>query len=547
MKKTLKHILYISFLGVVLSGCSDFLQTKNPSEITDEFYNTLTGQEALLTDIYSQYRSVFSTGELQYYGTDLYMAVTESSDEKMFNGYDASFNGTAGVVESYWSTLYKIVQESNILLNRTKLTTEGMTEDEYNSIIAQGRFLRVMAYYYLVETFGPVPFYTEENTTVIKSVTRTDESDIYDFMISELIAIKDILPAKAEESGRVSNAAVMQLLGKLYLTRGYKTYAQTDDFENAAASFEDVINNSGHKLLSSFASVFDENNQNNDEIIWAIQYGTDKNYYGSGNSQQGLFGFNITALNSELFVANQEDYSYMERKYWINPRAHELFTDPVADSRYDATFQREFYVNNSSSSYYGSLGIYFPRWNDTSGDTKDAVLYYPFKKDGNYYWYPQSTALTVLNDGSDHMPVIKKFKDTQMIWQGAGTREDVVMRLGDTYLLCAEAYLGANEPDNALIKVNAIRTRAAATTADVTAMKLSTIDLNTLMDERARELMGEHDRWFDLKRCGLLISRAKEYNIFVQKYDNINEDHLLRPIPQDEIDRLTGLTQNPGY
>jgi hypothetical protein len=545
MNQTVKNIIHAILTAFLLAGCSDFLQTENPSEITDDFYNTKTGQESLLVDIYSQYRSVFATGELQYYGTDLYMAITESPDEKMFNGYDASFNGTAGIVGNYWSALYKIVQECNILLNRIQLTAEDASTPEYASLIAQGRFLRVLAYYYLVETFGPVPFYAEESTSIITSVNRKPENEIYSFMIEELQAIKDILPAKAGEAGRVSNAAVLQLLGKLYLTRAYRSYAEAGDFPDAASAFEDIIGKSGHELLPSFASVFDEENQNNNEIIWSIRYGTDKNYYGSGNSQQSLFGFNITALNPDLFIANQKDYSFMERKYWINPRVHELFTDPVEDSRYDATFQREFYVNNTNSSALGSLGIYFPRWNDASGDTQGAVFYYPFKKDGEYNWYPQSTAIAVLNQGSDRMPVIRKWKDTQMVWKGGGVREDIIMRLGDTYLLCAEAYLGANQPDKALEKVNRIRTRAAV--SNIESMKLNSIDLDILMDERARELLGEHDRWIDLKRCGLLISRAKAYNLFVQKYDNITEDHWVRPIPQDEIDRLTGLEQNNGY
>jgi hypothetical protein len=547
MIKTLKYSVCVIALCISFNSCSDFLQPKNPSEVTDLFYDTYDGQKALLVDIYSQYRSVFSTGELQYYGTDLYMAITESSVEKMFNGYDDSFNGTAGVIDGYWSTLYKIVQESNTLLNRTKLTTVGMTPDNFNSITAQTRFLRVMAYYYLVETFGPVPFYTNEQSTIITSVSRTPENEIYSFMISELNAIKDLLPAKATEAGRISNAAVLHLLGKLYLTRAYKSYAESTDFDSAAVAFENVINNSGYTLLPNFSSVFDENNQNNNEIIWAIQYGSDKNYYGSGNPQQSLFGFNIVALNPDLFIANQTSYSYMERKYWVNPRVHELFTDPVSDSRYDATFQREFYVNNNSNTNYGKLGIYFPRWNDNSGNSNGAVQYYPFKTNGVYNWYPQSTALTVLANGADRMPIIKKFKDTKMIWQGAGTREDVVFRLADTYLLCAEAYLGAGHADKALIKVNAIRTRAAVNAASVATMQLTSIDLNTILDERARELLGEHDRWFDLKRTGLLIPRVKDYNIFVQKYNNLNEDYLLRPIPQDEMDRLTGLTQNKGY
>jgi hypothetical protein len=547
MKQSVKNIFHIVLIGLLFSSCSEFLQVENPSQVTDAFYNTKEGQKALLVDIYSKYRTVYSTGDLQYYGTDLYMAITESPNEKMFNGYDASFNGTAGVIGGYWSNLYKIIQESNILLSRTKSTTEGLTSSEYNSITAQGRFLRVLAYYYLVETFGPVPFYTEESTDIINSVTRKPEAEIYNFMIDELNLIKNVLPAKSLEAGRVSNAAVMNLLGKIYLTRAYRAYAESEDYQNAAKAFEDVIKNSGHELLSSFEAVFNENNQNNNEVIWAIQYGANKNYYGSGNTQQTLFGFNITALNPDLFISNQTDYSFMERNYWVNPRVHELFTDPVTDSRYDATFQREFYVNNPNSKEKGKLGIYLPRWNDNSGDNKGAINSYTFKKDGQYYWYPQSSALPELKDASDRMPIIKKFKDTKMLWKGAGTREDVVMRLADTYLLCAEAYLGAGNSIKALEKVNAVRNRAARTSADVTALQLTVVDLNIIMDERARELLGEHDRWFDLKRSGLLISRSKLYNPFVLKYDNINTDHLVRPIPQDEIDRLTGLIQNKGY
>jgi len=78
-------------------------------------------------------------------------------------------------------------------------------------------------------------------------------------------------------------------------------------------------------------------------------------------------------------------------------------------------------------------------------------------------------------------------------------------------------------------------------------MNLSTITLDVIMDERARELLGEHDRWFDLKRSGLLIARTLDYNILTAKYNNLNTNHLLRPIPQDERNKVKGLDQNPGY
>lgn len=539
----INKIICAAAVAASLASC-DFLEISNPSYVTDDFYNTHKGQEALITDIYSRFRTVYNTGELQYYGTDMYMAITESPNEKMFNGYDKTFNSTAGVVGPYWSNLYKIVQETNTLIGRC---SPDVTGSDYESFVAKGKFFRALAYYYLVETFGPVPFYDKENTEVIDSAKREEEEVIYSSIIEDLEEIKDVLPMKADVKGGISGAAVYHLLGKLYLTRAYKFYGTKADFDSAVSCFEAIIEDPARSyyLLPSFSSVFDEKNQDNDEVIWAIQYGEDKMYSGGGNPQQALFGFNITALRPSWYDKVQADYSMMQRGYWVNPEVHTWFADPVADSRYDATFVREFYINNEASADKGRLGLYFPRWNET--DTKDALECIPFMKDGQFNWYPQSSAIPVLENGSDFAPMIRKFKDTRMTWGGPGTREDIVMRVADTYLLCAEACLGASMPERALFYVNEVRRRAASSEAYIPAMELSSVDIDIILDERGRELFGEHDRWFDLKRTGKLLERARKYNIFVQKYKNMNSDHLVRPIPYDETSKVSGLTQNEGY
>ena len=148
---------------------------------------------------------------------------------------------------------------------------------------------------------------------------------------------------------------------------------------------------------------------------------------------------------------------------------------------------------------------------------------------------------------SDRMPILHKFKDTKIQWGAAGSREDVVFRLGDTYLLCAEVCLGAGDKTRALELVNEIRRRAAVDAAAYEKMKLTELTIDILMDERARELLGEHDRWFDLKRTQTLLTRVPAYNPLVVKYGNLNKNHLVRPIPQDERNKVEGLTQNEGY
>ena len=76
----------------------------------------------------------------------------------------------------------------------------------------------------------------------------------------------------------------------------------------------------------------------------------------------------------------------------------------------------------------------------------------------------------------------------------------------------------------------------------------SNVTLDFILDERARELGGEQIRWFDLKRTNTLLTRVKAMNPDAATY--IQPYHLLRPIPQSQLDAVTNKTvfkQNPGY
>jgi hypothetical protein len=77
----------------------------------------------------------------------------------------------------------------------------------------------------------------------------------------------------------------------------------------------------------------------------------------------------------------------------------------------------------------------------------------------------------------------------------------------------------------------------------------SQLNVDFVMDEREREMLGEQSRWFDLARWGNIIERVKAHN--PQAAPNIKAHHVLRPIPQTQIDRVEGgkeaFPQNPGY
>ena len=155
---------------------------------------------------------------------------------------------------------------------------------------------------------------------------------------------------------------------------------------------------------------------------------------------------------------------------------------------------------------------------------------------------------------------LKKFDDlTASIIGNLSERDAFVIRLSEMYLIAAEAYMMSGQSAPAITKFNALRTaRAIAGQSNVlTAEEQSKVtgkDINIILDERARELCGEQQRWFDLKRTGKLLERVKTYNGYAKDY--IKDFHVLRPIPQPQLDAIAnktdgsdpnGFWQNPGY
>ena len=135
------------------------------------------------------------------------------------------------------------------------------------------------------------------------------------------------------------------------------------------------------------------------------------------------------------------------------------------------------------------------------------------------------------------------------------THDVVVSRLGEAYLIAAEAYLKDNQSQQAANMINELRKRPGTIKAGYENEMLvsgSDINIDFILDERARELAGEYVRWTDLKRTHKLVEYATTYN-----EDGILESamkgpdgkyKILRPIPQAAIDlNQTSVEQNPGY
>jgi len=146
-------------------------------------------------------------------------------------------------------------------------------------------------------------------------------------------------------------------------------------------------------------------------------------------------------------------------------------------------------------------------------------------------------------------PTLNKYLDPTRTStnQEEGQRDHPLMRLSNTYLMLAEALMRDGRPAEGLVWLNKVRTRAAKPGQEAAMQAtLANMNIDFILDERARELTGETTRWFDLTRTGTLVERVKAYN--PQGAPNVKDIHYLRPIPNSEILNSTGnMKQNPGY
>ncbi len=578
--KSFKHKLLPFFILAALAGstgCKKYIEETNLGAATDQlYYVTKQGFEDLARSNYPNLRYIVGMSSLHNLGTDVYSSL-QTTDVNALNIYNVSLNSSLADLDNYWKQLYFTIGGTNTTLYWST-QVQNMDAATLNARIGEAKALRAYCYYLLVETFGDVPLVLNRTVDVSTSFTRTPERDVYTQIIKDLNEAITALPTTTADQGRITRGFAQHLLSKVYLTRGYKTYGSgATDFAQAATLAENLITSGTYSLRPSFASMFDPSVagfQINSEVIFSVQYSTN-----AATNQVfflGKAGLPATAGSTavagtavagsavqQYFLWDASTIAPIGRSPFYNrpntatsatpdPYFYSLF-DKVRDSRYQATVWNTLIAQVSGTAkgnnfVAGDTVVYYPDVAFTAAQ-KAAKKYYVFN--------PDEYRTSPFSGNTRTFPLFKKFRDPNALFADyGGTRDTYVFRLGETYLLAAEAYLQAGNLAKALQYFNQLRTRAAKTgnnsltgVAYATEMQATSLTLDDILDERARELAGEEFRWFELKRTGKLISRTLAYNDEAKASNTLKAFHLLRPIPQTQIDLNRGATfpQNPGY
>jgi hypothetical protein len=580
MKKLLLTGSALALLMAV-TGCDKDLLDENPrSVLVPAFLGTPEGVQAGLTGVYSGLRNVFGNEEAEYLavqGTDEWMrgfAATQGYED--YN--QALVNSQSSAVTNQWAIIYRYINGANGVIQYAG-TVQGLPPATISQIVGQAKLLRANFYFMLVQYFGDVPLMLNFVDAPTKDISRAPVADVYAAIIADLNDALGTLPDRtsgyaANGTGRVTRATALHLLSKVHLTRATSPARQANDYALAKQYSEELINNRaryGVDLEADVADVFREGNENGKEVLMNVQFNTDPTFTGqdpfspTGANQTSFFFRSRYDLlpNMTRDIPNGRPYG----RFCPTPFLLDSYILPgetgrnlrSTDTRYNKWFTTVYRVN--------SPGANGGRASAVPGDTAAWYTGRPLSaaertritnRPGGAY-----TVIEPAGYSNLFSPAMNKFDDpTRTALNNPSDRPLIVYRFAETYLIAAEAnmYLGNTGP--AVTQMNTLRERAGAvgrkTLMDITASQLN---IDFILDERARELCGEQMRYFDLVRTGKLVERVRALvpasrNVTTfpsgpygsDAARNIQSFHVLRPIPQTEIDRTGGkINQNPGY
>ena len=541
MKMNIKNIFSAVAAASMLTACVGDLNTipLNPTDVTSE---TAYGADELgyvqgLTKIYNQLVSN-DTQDLQVAdgGASEFIRAFWSTQEVTADAAkcawgdawvnDLNNNTWKGdvlndaVYAVYVRTLQGVTYVNEYLRQTSdaNLDLRGVPADvkaKIQSYRAEARFLRAYYYWAAMDTFGQVPFATENSPFGGGyNPPQTPAVDIFNFIVTELEELageNSAMPAAQSNYPRADKGSVLGLLARVYLNA--EVYTGTAMWAEAKATCEKIFS-LGYKLAPTHAELFrGDNGENADakgEFLFAAAYNAEQIQSYGGTTYLTLStlsgddgAINITGINGG-WAGNRVPYGYVAK--W--------FTD-VAGANYETgeytyTDKRAgyFFIKGRTESMENNLNTFLNGWS--------CIKFNNVPHDVD----PVDFAATAAT---------KNFSDIDF----------PLIRLGEINLIYAEACMHAGGDASAQVKALADRAGVAAP---------KTIDADFLLAERSRELMWEAHRRTDLIRFGKWISG---YN-WTYKGGNFSGQDLpshfnVFPVPSTELSTNLDLEQNPGY
>lgn len=606
-------VLLSTVLVTSLFATSCTLNEEDPGGFTFEIAaETEKGYETLVNQCYFSMQRYFYGCEnwmtLTEANTDLwtYQANKSTSWTQWF-WYFAGAAPNTTYTNNWWNGTYDGIGSCNAVIALAH-KPPYKTEAERNAKVAEAYFLRAVYYFNAVEQFGAVTMITEPPKNIDFHPQRVDPFTIYkEVIIPDLKFAAEWLPVGDHKTTtRPTKKAALGFLAKACLQT--VEYDQTKAYAKEALKYAEMLikdaesggTNYNAFMYSDYGDVFKEaNNWENKEALWKHRWYAGSDGHGSSNGNYKLnrnneyfyckvsnFGARIDDQKTRLKWGGNQSGMFMPTQHLLN-----LFvqSDGTLDPRFEESFQTEWNANKKYSWDKGTANKYDKEESQVVGKTleiDELAIKFIMPQDADYatesankhqrkylvvdykdiyndvnrninmtYPYKYPTGNYKPDGNSENLfnffyPSLTKHNSSRYFVANASKMRNgnlnatFIMRMAEIYLIAAEADIYANGGGNALGYINKVRTRAGAKALT------STPDINTVLDERARELCGEYSRFYDLKRTGML----KNDTYLKQNHPDLGKffksEYALRPIPTGYTETLEGggsYYQNPGY
>lgn len=567
----MKNKILVSAFFVLSFSAScnkDFLTEKPLAEIApDNLYVNKSGFESGLNGIYSLWREERkgingASNDMAltpaFIGVDNAYSLRPAGNapEQVFNDFGVRLNSSDAYVRRVWEWLYRIVNATNTLIDRSETPGINWTAAEKAQIVGEAKLMRAWAYRHLTYLFGAVPLSLAESKG---STIKTDWARASVEVVRKVME-KDLLDAEAGMSdlpvveGRASKVVAQHYLAELYLAMG--------DYIKARDKALAVVQNTKYRLITArygvnasrpgtpFTDMFLDGNSNrsqgNTEVLWVIQ----NEYLSVGGDANIMRRWWVNRYN-DIRVGNPlrnpitfsvENGGRGLGRFAVTKYAFSLYQP--TDHRGSSFAWRFFYIMNNAASLPTNANINSVSTCTTPGYTSGptgARLGIDTVRLSVNCNEPAPNATVAPN-----WPSIRKWDwapaDPADVQNSSNYNDQIYLRLAETYLLLAEAQFYLNDLTGAATTLNMIRARSNAT--PITASQVS---LDFILDERSRELVTEEHRRYTLLRTKTWFSRTQQYNIYAGSRITLRDTVL--PIPQSVIDaNLTKvMPQNNGY
>lgn len=484
--KTKYIISTIALTGVLaLTGCEDFLEQKNTHDLNQQtFFDSEAALRAATAPLYNYVWAGFN--DKFYYGMGDGRAnnITAQYSDYIYPYTNLSETSLSQGLTDAWNSFYSVVAQANNTINNiTDYSAPTLSEDSKRVSIAEARFMRGTAYWYIASLWGVGIIYTNTSSMVNNYVVPANPGvDVIEFAIRDLEYAAKYLPKTPADAGRVTCYSAYGMLSRVYLSMAGLTTDGLYNGSNVATDFNrgtrnqtyldlakraalKVIAESGAGLIDNYGDLFAAKSfNNNSESLFQLQWlpATQANSSACGNTM-------VRFLAWSTMVADKDAWGGATYCSWNLWEEFKTYKDETLGKTVDDAVRRHYSV--------ASYGEFYPDMNMKNGGYTYGETENPGNQGANIKKYVIGT--TADNGGISE--------------PGNSGTNTYMMRLAEVYLNYTEAVLGNSASTTDTEYFNRVRTRAKVESK-------KSITYEDLRHERRMEFAFEGQYWYDLVR-----------------------------------------------